>query len=148
MAEVLLKSPTHPGFWPIRLGDYQIALEEDVWYRWYVSVVRDPDRHQPDIVAGGSIKRVDPRLVDYYGRTCDRDSVLLAQKARVWIDAFACVNELIEANPKDRDLYDLRDRILRHVQVFPGLELPVPRCDSLEPNSPNNSGLCLLNAKP
>ena len=66
VADVPLSSPTGPGLVAIRLKDYNIVLEEDMQYRWYVSVVQNPDSHSKDIVAGGIIERVDPRLVDYY----------------------------------------------------------------------------------
>jgi hypothetical protein len=112
VAEVLLKTPTHPGIWAIRLGDYKIVLEEDVQYRWFVSVIRNRDSSQTDIVAGGMIERIEPRLVKYYGRPCDRDTVRYLVEAGIWYDAFACVNELIEANPQDKTLRDLRDGVL------------------------------------
>ena len=112
VAEVLLKSPTHPGMWAIRLEDYHLMLEEEVQYRWYVSVIQHPELPQRDIVAGGAIERVDPYLVNYYGRPCDKGSALLSLKAGIWYDAFACVTELIETNPQDRTLRELREKLL------------------------------------
>jgi hypothetical protein len=112
VAEFILSSPAGPGFVPIRLGHYQIVLEEEVQYRWYVSVVQGAEPSRTDIVAGGIIERIDPRLVDYYGYSCDRDSALLAAKAGLWIDAFSCAIELIEANPEDQSLRRLRDNLL------------------------------------
>lgn len=112
VAEVLLSSPAGPGFVAIRLKDHHIVLEEDVQYRWYVSVIPHPALPQQHIVAGGVIERIDPRLIDYDGHPCDKDSVLVSLKAGVWIDAFACVIELIEANPEDPSLRDLRDEVL------------------------------------
>jgi hypothetical protein len=98
VAEFTLSSPAGPGFVPIRLGHYQIVLEEEVQYRWYVSVVQGAEPSGPDIVAGGVIER--------------RDSALLAAKAGLWIDAFSCAIELIEANPEDQSLRRLRDNLL------------------------------------
>lgn len=112
LLEVALPSLTRPGLGPIRLKDYSIGLEEDVQYRWYVSVVCNPDSHSTDMVAGGVIERIDPHLIDYYGHVCDKESVLLASKAGLWYDVFACVTDLIEANPEDRSLRDLRDKFL------------------------------------
>ena len=126
--EITLESPTRPGFWGIRLKDYNIVLEEDVQYRWFVSVIRNPDSRSTDIVAGGVIERVDPRLVDYYGHGCDQDSVLQAEKAGLWIDAFACVNELIETHPKDDSLRGLRERLLRQERSQSNKLLEPPLC--------------------
>jgi hypothetical protein len=112
VAEVLLRSPTPSGLRAIRLQDYDIVLEEKVQYRWYVSVARNPDWPSQNIVAGGVIERVDPDIFNYDGRTCDRNAIRYLLEADIWYDAFACVNELIEANSQDRSLRDLRDKLL------------------------------------
>jgi hypothetical protein len=94
VAEVLLKSPTALGIQEIRLKDYHVVLELDVQYRWYVAAIQNPDSSSRDIVAGGSIERVDPFLVNYYGQSCDKDAVRVLREAGIWYDAFACVTEL------------------------------------------------------
>jgi hypothetical protein len=116
--DIPLKSPSGPGLEAIRLGDYQIVLEENVQYHWYVSVIRNPDSRSRDIVVGGVIERVDPFLVNYYGRKCDTDAVRYLQEAEIWYDAFACVNELIDANPQDKTLRDLRGELLGRPKSF------------------------------
>ena len=121
VAEVLLKSPTAPGIQEIRLKDYNVVLELDVQNRWYVAAIQNPDSSSRDIVAGGGIERVDPYLVNYYGRSCDKDAVRLLWEAGIWYDAFACVTELIKTNPQDRTLYDLRDDLfgIQNYVYFP-----------------------------
>jgi hypothetical protein len=123
VAEILIPPPPRAGFWAIRLKDYGIQLDEDVQYRWYVTIIRDPAENQPDIVAGGTIEHIAPHLVNYYDQVCDRDSVLVALKAGLWIDGFACLNELIEANPVDQSLLRFRERLLKQ-ETFPSDELP------------------------
>src|SRR5262249_37597913 len=113
VTDVALTSPTHPAFWAIRLTDYQIVLDEDAQYRWFVGVIPDPGSRAADIVKGSMIERVDPRLIDYYRRQCDRDEVRFLLKAGIWYDGFACLNELIEANPDDRTLWRLREDLLK-----------------------------------
>jgi hypothetical protein len=112
VTEVLLKSPTAPGIQKIWLKDYNVVLELDMQYRWYVAAIQDPDSSLKDIVAGGIIERVDPYLVNYYGRSCDKDAVRLLREAGIWYDAFACLTELIETNPQDLTLRDLRGELL------------------------------------
>lgn len=121
VTEVLLKSPTAPGIQKIWLKDYNVVLELDMQYRWYVAAIQDPDSSSRDIVAGGGIERVDPFLVNYYGRSCNKDAVRLLREAGIWYDAFACVSELIETNPQDRTLRDLRGELLgrRNYIYFP-----------------------------
>lgn len=121
VAEVLLKSPIAPGIQEIRLKDYNVVLELDVEYRWYIAAVQNPDSSSRDIVAGGTIERVDPYRVNYYGRSCDKDAVRLLREAGIWYDAFACVMELIETNPQDRTLRDIRNELLgrKNLLYFP-----------------------------
>ena len=122
-AEVPLRSPTPAGVWAIRLQDYDIVLEVGVQYRWYVSVTRNPGTPTQNIVAGGVIERVDLDLVNYDGRTCDRNGVRYLMGAGIWYDAFACLNELTEANSQDRSLRDLRDKLLEGPKSF-GYSMP------------------------
>jgi len=112
--EAPLPSPTHSGFWPIRLEDYHVELEEGIQYRWYVSV----SAHDLAPLAGGTIERVNPRDVNYQGRGCDQDSFLQAEKAGVWYDALACLNELIEANPQDPSFRRMRSALLKDVGII------------------------------
>lgn len=119
VAEVFLPPPPRAGFWAIRLKDYAIQLDEDVQYRWYISIARDPSRNQPDIVSGGVIERIDPQLVDYYDQACDRDSVLLALKAGLWVDGFGCLCELVEANPEDQKLRGLQEKLWKDMGLDP-----------------------------
>lgn len=108
---VLLRSPTRPGLWAIRLEDYHFMLEEEVEYRWYVDV-EDPADPRRESFAGGMIERVDLRLFKYDGRHCDKDTVRYLWKAGIWYDAFACVTELLETSPHDRTLRELRENLL------------------------------------
>ena len=62
--------------------------------------------------SGGVIKRLAPDVVDYYGRSCDKDPVHFFREADIWYDAFACVTGLIGTNPQDRTLHDLRSELL------------------------------------
>ena len=136
VAEVTLKPPSSPGIQEIRLEDYNIVLEEDVQYRWYVSVIQNADSPSKDIVAGGVIERVDPRLVDYYGRPCKRSTVQGLREDGVWYDAFACVNQLIERNPEDRSLRDLRNELLGIPKSIPNHDLPLKPMGVLTTNRP------------
>src|SRR5262245_17572064 len=113
VAEVTLKPPTHPGLWAVRLNDFHIVLEEEVQYLWFVVATRDANSHKGDIVAGGKIERVSPQFVEYNGGSCDKKVVQDLLAAGVWYDAFACVNDLIAADPEDQTLRDLQGEVLK-----------------------------------
>lgn len=112
LIETTIKSPPGPGFWPIRFDDYRIVLEEDVQYRWFVITADDEDPNREIILAQGRIEWIDPRLIQYYGRPCNQKEVLSALEAGIWYDAFACLNQLIEAHPHDDELRRLRAKLL------------------------------------
>jgi len=122
VAEVLLPSPTQPGYVAIRLEDYHVVLEEGVQYQWVVLVDVKPGArgHYDPPVVMGTIERVDPRSIDYDDRPCDKDAVVVFAKGGLWYDAMACLNELIEANPQDPSHRRLRSELLKEV----GLILP------------------------
>jgi hypothetical protein len=100
------------------LEDYRIVLEEGVQYWWYVSVRRDADRQVSDIVEGGEIERIDSGSVEYSMRACGKDSARRFMTAGIWYDAFACVNELLEASPEDGTLLDLQAELLSGPRGF------------------------------
>src|SRR6185295_12595075 len=49
--EGLIPTPAHAGIHSINLKDWDLVLEPEVQYRWYISAVRDPDSPSQDIVA-------------------------------------------------------------------------------------------------
>ena len=55
--ETSLPKPKQAGIQKISLKDLGVVLDPNVQYRWYVSVVRNPDSPSQDIVAGGIIER-------------------------------------------------------------------------------------------
>jgi hypothetical protein len=115
-----LRPPTRPGIQQIQLREHNIVLEFDVVYRWYVTVIRDPGDRSRDIVAGATIERSHKDLFFIGdGPTCDEGAVYFYAKSGIWYDAFACVTELIQTNPKDRTLRDLRSNLLgRRILVY------------------------------
>ena len=113
VADVPLSSPTGPGLVSIRLKDYNIVLEPDVVYRWYVAITTVPSDMSKDVVAGGAILFYAEDVEFLDTQRCDKKAVRAYAKAGIWYDAMACLYELIEANPEDRSLLRLRDDLLR-----------------------------------
>ena len=112
VADVALSSPTTAGFWPIRFKDYGIVLDPGVDYRWVVRVIRNPDSPSEDLVAGGSIECCPEELIYLdVPRVCTTDTVVEYAKNGIWYDTFACVSELIEAEPNNQKLRRLRDQL-------------------------------------
>jgi hypothetical protein len=116
--EGLIPTPDHAGVQSINLKDWDLALEPDVQYRWYISAIRNPDSPSSDIVAGGVIERCEfsTCLIEMeVDLSCDRQSVLRNALRGFWYDAMACLCELIDSNPSDQALRRQRAALLNQI---------------------------------
>jgi Domain of Unknown Function (DUF928) len=115
-----ISTPVHAGIQSINLKDWNLALEPDVQYRWYISAIRNPDSPSQDIVAGGVIERCEFNtcLVEMQvDLNCDQQSVRRNASSGFWYDAMACLCELIDTNPSDQSLRRVAEWDLRSIQA-------------------------------
>ena len=115
--ETRLPSPVTAGVHRIRLSDFNVHLAPAAAYRWFVSVVPDPDRRSKDITAGGAIERVDmpEGLKAKLAQAAKSDLPSLYGEAGLWYDTVAAISELIEAAPQDQALRAQRTALLSQV---------------------------------
>ncbi|BAY12009.1 hypothetical protein NIES2098_51950 [Calothrix sp. NIES-2098] len=75
-------------------------------YRWYLSIICDPENRANDIVVHGWIKRVaiDSNLAKKVEQASLGERANLYAKAGLWQDALATVAELLSAKPHDSKL--------------------------------------------
>ena len=117
VVERTLPAPTRVGIQMIRLADFEDMLEEQVQYRWHISIVVDPESRSKDIHAMGLIERR-PYTEDLFlNTTCKdpRDAICLYADAGLWYDAIAVISDLILAHPKDRVLRLQRAALLDQI---------------------------------
>lgn len=113
-----IPTPTHAGIQSIDLKNWNLALEPDVQYRWYISAIRNPDSPSQDIVAGGVIERCEfsTCLVEMeVDLSCNQQSVLRNALRGFWYDAMACLCELIDSAPSDQGLRRQRAALLNQI---------------------------------
>jgi hypothetical protein len=117
LVETRLPSPVAAGVHAVRLADLGIRLDPGVQYRWFVAVVPDQARRSRDILAGGTIERVDvpDTLRSRMGSTSREQLPSLYAEAGIWYDALATVTELIERAPTNRDHRRQRSALLSQV---------------------------------
>lgn len=117
LVERSMPSPHQAGVHAVKLEDLGFALQPNVQYRWYISVIKDPDAPSHDIVTGGMIERCEFSECSILGAmtTCTRDAVMDNAVKGFWYDAMACLCELIETNPADTGLRKQRAALLRQV---------------------------------
>ena len=116
--EKSIPSPKQPGIYTIDFKELGFMLEPNVQYKWYVAVIRDPDQHSNNPVAGGVIERCElSECLEPMGAklTCSYDTVVDNAKAGFWYDAMGCLCSLIDGEPKSEKLRRLRARLLKEV---------------------------------
>jgi hypothetical protein len=112
-----LTPPYEAGVHAVKLSDAGFTLQPDIQYRWYISVIRDPESPSRDIVTGGIIERCDfseCMLLDA-STSCSVEAVRANASNGFWYDAMGCLCELIDANPEDLGLRKQRAALLKQV---------------------------------
>jgi len=117
--EKSIPPPKQPGIYTINFKELGFMLEPNVQYRWFVSVIRDPNQHSNNPVAGGVIERCEFNACMVELKpvlTCANDEDVLGNAhAGLWYDAMGCLCNLIDADPKNDKLRRLRARLLKDV---------------------------------
>lgn len=115
--EARLPAPMEAGAQRISLAQLGVRLAPGKIYRWYVSLVQDPDYRSRDIIAGARIERREPdhevqaRLV----HELSVDAAALHAEAGFWYDAIAAISGMIAADPYNSRLRHLRATLLDQV---------------------------------
>ncbi len=117
LVERPLAPPHQAGVHTVKLEDLGFALQSNVQYRWYISVIKDSGSPSQDIVTGGMIERCEFNECSILGAmtTCTREAVMASAVKGFWYDAMGCLCDLIESNPADTALRKQRAALLRQV---------------------------------
>jgi hypothetical protein len=123
--EQSLPLSSRAGIHCARLQDYGITLKEEEPYRWFVTLVLNPDSPSQDIVAGGMIERIpfhEACMLNMpCSRTsCEREAVHRYAESGLWYDAITCLQDLIQHDGGDNTLQRMHEALLRQV----GIQLP------------------------
>lgn len=114
LLEVRLPQPVQPGVQRIRLADYGVKLEPGVQYKWFVTVVVDPARRSRDVLAGGTIERVEPSAELSARLASARPETLpmIYAEAGLWYDALGAIADLLDQSPNDQTVREGRAQLL------------------------------------
>jgi uncharacterized protein DUF928 len=114
LLEVRLPQPVQPGVQRIRLADYGVKLEPGVQYKWFVTVVVDPARRSRDVLAGGTIERVEPNAELSARLASARPETLpmIYAEAGLWYDALGAIADLLDQSPNDQTVREGRAQLL------------------------------------
>ena len=93
--ETRLPAPVTAGVHRIRLSDYNVRLAPGASYRWFVSKTPDADRRSKDIMAGGTIERIEMTegLKAKLAQAPKSDLPSIYAEAGLWYDTVATISE-------------------------------------------------------
>lgn len=117
LIERKLDRPGKPGIQRIRLADYALNLQDNVLYRWFITLIPDPERRSKDILSGGFIQKTQPtaELRETLNKKNETKVVHTCAEAGLWYDAFTAACDLIERSPDDVHLRQMRSSLLQQV---------------------------------
>jgi hypothetical protein len=103
----------------VNLKDYDLLLEPDIQYRWYISIVQNPESHSRAVVGGGLIERCPEEicLIEEMPSRCDRDFARRLAIRGFWHDSISCLCDLIKSNPDDKTLQRMLDALMRQADL-------------------------------
>jgi hypothetical protein len=121
--EESLPSPVHAGIHCIRLREHGIDLKEQEQYRWFITLVWNPDRPSEDVVAGGLIERIPfdeacALSMPCTWNACELEAVYRYAESGLWYDAIACLLDLMEREHNNNALQEMLENLLRQSGVF------------------------------
>jgi hypothetical protein len=105
------------GIHCIRLADYGVRLRRDVLYKWFVTILIDPDRRSRDIVAGGVIEYAEPTptLIGKLKEAGSEKAPHVLAGEGLWYDAFALISDRVEASPDNMEFRKQQASMLQQV---------------------------------
>ena len=117
--EVVIVAPTKAGIQKVGLADFDISLNSNVEYQWFISVVKDREQRSRDIVAGATIKLIDIKapLQEQLRKAPDLEHPLIYANAGVWYDAVASLGNQIAKRGKASGLREQRALLMDQVEL-------------------------------
>jgi len=119
LLEEQLAPPVGPGFHELNLKDRGIHLETGVQYRWFVSIVPDPDRRSRDILAGGAIERVEISQSGKagYEHLSAGEKAIQYAAAGFWYESVQSVMEMMQTDPDREKGREMRHALMHQVDL-------------------------------
>jgi len=117
LLQVTVNRAEQAGIHRVKLGDHGVQLKPGVEYRWVVALITDPQNRSSDLVASGSIQRVEASD-ELKTRLASADKATIPAiyaEAGIWYDALETLSDQIDANPNDDALRAVRADLLKQV---------------------------------
>lgn len=115
--EKTLTVPDQGGIQFACLSEYEVKLSKGSMYKWFVTLVIDPETRSKDILAGGMLEVVDstPILTEKLNSADQsRYSDIYAEEG-LWYDAIDAVSKMIETSPDNVEYRKWLESLLEQV---------------------------------
>ena len=118
--ETTLTTEPKRGIHSTRLQDYNIRLELDTEYRWFVELAVDADYPSKNIVAGGRIQRIiaPEELLHRLRNAEPQQKTAIYSEAGLWYDALASISDLIDKSHDGTQYREGRKALLEQVDLM------------------------------
>lgn len=117
LLEKVIPGPQTGGIQSLCLADYDLRLQPDIPYKWFITLVTDAGHRSKDILAGGILARVPPSAaLQERMKTLAKDQYpsLYAEEG-LWYDAVEEITRRIGASPNDIELREQLAALLAQV---------------------------------
>ncbi len=96
------------------LAKQKVTLKAGVPYKWTVAWVPDPANRSMDVIASGTIQRIEPdaKLTSALADAKGLDKAAAYAQSGIWYDALEVVSNEIDSAPKDKSLHAQRAALL------------------------------------
>jgi hypothetical protein len=117
LLEVTLPGPLAAGVHRVSLAERGVRLRPHVDYRWFVALVRDPERRSQDVVSGAAIRYAPPapELGARLSAAPPARSAHLYAESGYWYDAFDQLSRWLATEPGSALLHSHRAALLEQV---------------------------------
>ncbi len=117
LLEAMLPGPHEAGVHRLDLAARAVQLRSGVDYRWFVALVRNPERRSQDVVSGGAIRYAPPtgEIAARLSAPAPGSAAHLYAESGYWYDAFDQLCSWITAEPEAARLHAHRAALLDQV---------------------------------
>lgn len=124
LLEKVIKGPDKGGIQTFCLADYGVSLQRNVQYKWFVTIVTDPEHRSKDILAGGMISLVDapPSLHSKLKEAGSGHTPFIYAEEGLWYDALGALSGMIDKSPDNIELRIQRASLLEQVGLAEAAE--------------------------
>ncbi len=102
------------GIHRVSLAKHNVTLKPGVSYKWTIAWVPDPANRSQDVIASGSIQRIEPeaKLTAALADAKGLEKAAVYAQHGIWYEALEMVSNEIDAAPKNKELHAQRAALL------------------------------------